>query len=430
MIRFRIPLTACLAGALLAACSSNTPAAVSGAITEDRDATLLVWSDPTRLAGFEQFKKTHPNLKMKVETYDGQSLLTKIQLFNRTGKGWPDVIFAGQPNVVSQFAGKLDYAQPLDSLVQEQIRKDFGTANAPCEVGGKLYCLRNDLAQTVLWYNKPLMERFGYQLPKTWNDYRALGERVAKEHPGYVIGSAGSFFTYYDYFWSSGCPIQQVTGPDKVHIDLKDPKCTRVADVLDPLVKNGSVTKAGLFDPEMAKLGKEGKVLMLPGASWLGDYLFKPKDLFATPNGQIAAAPYPSWDGETTNWSGSAGGGVYLVSRHSKNMKGAAEIIQWMTTDADYQKGAPTYPAYGPSADAWAKRLAGDPFYASDPFPVMREQAAKVNPVQQPTRYDVEGAFTQTVVPAIRSGGSVRAGLDALQAELVNLAKAQGYDVG
>jgi ABC-type glycerol-3-phosphate transport system substrate-binding protein len=148
------------------------------------------------------------------------------------------------------------------------------------------------------------------------------------------------------------------------------------------------------------------------------------------PDGQIAAAPYPSWDGETTNWSGSAGGGVYLVSRHSKNMKGAAEIIQWMTTDAGYQKDAPTYPAYGPSADAWAKRLAGDPFYAADPFPVMREQAAKVNPVQQPTRYDVEGAFTQTVVPAIRSGGTVRASLEALQTELVNLAKAQGYDVG
>ncbi|SDT08746.1 carbohydrate ABC transporter substrate-binding protein, CUT1 family [Streptomyces sp. TLI_053] len=430
---FRRALT-CAAAALtvlVAGCSSGAGATKSdGSITSDANETLLVWTDPTRQAGFEQFQKAHPDIKMKIETYDGNALLTKMKLFNRTGKGWPDILFDGRTTRIAQWTDpSMDYAQPLDALVPQDVRAQFGSSNDPCTADGKLYCLRNDLAQTVLWYDKTLMDQFGYQVPKTWDEYRTLGERVAKEHPGYIIGSAGSQFSYYDYFWASGCPIQQVTGPKKVHIDLKDPRCTRVAELLDPLVKAGSVTGVGLFDPEMAQLGKQGKVLMLPGASWLGDFLFKPENLFATPNGRIAAAPYPSWQGETTNWSGSVGGGIYVVSRHSKNMKGAAEVVQWMTTSTDYQKTAPTYPAYGPAAKAWAERLAGDKFYAADPFPVMEQQSAKVNPVESPTSYDVEGAFTEVLVPSVRSGAGIAAALDALQTRLVNLAKADGYVV-
>ena len=33
---------------------------------------------------------------------------------------------------------------------------------AGCTFGDKIYCLRNDLAQFVMYYNKPLMDKFGY----------------------------------------------------------------------------------------------------------------------------------------------------------------------------------------------------------------------------------------------------------------------------
>lgn len=429
-----VPLVgAVTAVALLAAgCSSGGASAPEGSdeITNDKDATLVVWTDPTRQAGFEAFKKAHPDIKMKIETYDAAALVTKMKLFARTGKGWPDVLFDGQPSRIAEWVHpSTGYAQPLDELVSEDVQAEFGNGNASCEVDGTLYCLRNDLAQTVLWYDKELMDEFGYTVPTTWAEYQELGATVASEHPGYVVGSAGSFFTYYDYFWASGCPIQDVTGPEKVRIDLQDPTCTRVADMLDAMVENGSLTTAGLFDPEMAELGKEGKVLMLPGASWLGDFLFKPENLFATREGTLAAAPYPSWEGEETNWSGNAGGGIYVVSRHSKNIEDAARIAEWMATSAEYQTTAPTYPAHEPSAQAWAERLETDPFYAENPFPVMQDQAAKVNPVAKATRYDVESAFTEVLVPAIRSGDSIRDTLDELEQRLVNLAKSTGYEV-
>ena len=40
-----------------------------------------------------------------------------------------------------------------------------------CTVNGSVYCLRNDLAQNVLWYNKTLMDKWGYQVPATWEQY-------------------------------------------------------------------------------------------------------------------------------------------------------------------------------------------------------------------------------------------------------------------
>jgi len=38
------------------------------------------------------------------------------------------------------------------------------------------------------------------------------------------------------------------------------------------------------------------------------------------------------------------------------------------------------YPAYKPVADVWKASLANDPIYASDPFPVLQQAAAELDP--------------------------------------------------
>ncbi|MCZ9880968.1 ABC transporter substrate-binding protein [Arthrobacter sp. B2a2-09] len=418
-----------LAATLLAlsACSGGAPAQTKAA--DDPNATLLVWTDATRQTGFEAFQKANPDVKMKIETYDPAALLTKIQLFNRSGSGWPDVVFSQSPDDAAALSSSLyNFTAPLDSLVPQDVQKNFGTANDTCKISGKLVCLKNDLAQDVLWYNKPVMDKFGYKLPTTWDEYQALGKKVAAEHPGYIIGAAGDVNIYYDYLWSSGCPLQTVVNETEVKINTKDPKCTRVADMIDPLLANGSVAKASPFSPDVAALGKAQKVLMIPAASWFGDFVFKPAASFGTPEGVIAAAPMPTWSGESTNYSGAQGGGVYMVSQHSKNTAGAAKIAQWMATSTDYQATAPTYPAYGPAATAWAARLATDKFYAQNPFPVLQDAAGKINPAENPTRYGIS-AVTATVVAAITSGKSVASSLADLQTQLAGLAQSTGYAV-
>ena len=64
---------------------------------------LTVWVDSTRVPAAQAYQKAHPNVKLNIVTYDGDAngsnfLQTKVDLFNRTGSGWPDVVFSTQQN--------------------------------------------------------------------------------------------------------------------------------------------------------------------------------------------------------------------------------------------------------------------------------------------------------------------------------------------
>lgn len=426
--RLLIGAAVALSALALSACS-GTVSNSTGTLTSDSKTTLVVWTDATRQSGFEQYKKGNPSVKMKIELYDPSTLLTKIQLANRTGSGWPDVVFDGTPNDVAALSSSLyKYTADLSSVVPSSVQKGFGTSNTSCTIGGKLVCLKNDLAQTVLWYNKPLMSQFGYAVPKTWDEYLALGVKVAQEHPGYIIGAAGTSTIYYNYFWPSGCPLQTVVNDTEVNINTRASSCTRVTSMLDPLLKNGSVSREGEFDTNTVALGQSQHVLMMPGASWYGDFLWKPTTGYNTPNGVLAAAPYPSW-GTSKAYSGNAGGGIFMVSSHSENIKGAAKIVQYMTTNNSVQSAAPTYPAYGPAAEAWSKRVALEGFYAENPVPVLKAQAALINPAESPTRYSIEAVMNSTVAAAIRAGNTSASALKDLQTQLTGLAGSTGYAV-
>ena len=142
-------------------------------------------------------------------------------------------------------------------------------------MNGKVYCLRNDLAQVVLWYNAPLMKKFGYQVPTTWPQYEALGLKVATQHPGYLVGNAGDTFTPEIYMWASKCQASDITGLRSVTVNVLTPDCKRMAALLDTLIKAGSMSKLSVFSTAFDKNEKgKDKVLMLPGPSWFGGAVF------------------------------------------------------------------------------------------------------------------------------------------------------------
>ena len=109
----RVALAVVAAGALatLTACASadSTSSAGSGPTTfkaqpQNNSAPITVWADSTRLPSVQAYQKAHPGVKMNIVTYDGSAdgstyLQTKVQLFDRTGKGWPDVVFASPTDV-------------------------------------------------------------------------------------------------------------------------------------------------------------------------------------------------------------------------------------------------------------------------------------------------------------------------------------------
>ena len=77
----------------------------------------------------------------------------------------------------------------------------------PLTVDGTVYGLRNDLAQSVFWYNQALFDQFGYEIPTTWEEYEQLSDKLAAEHPGYILGSVGdAFLGMLVYYWGAQAP--------------------------------------------------------------------------------------------------------------------------------------------------------------------------------------------------------------------------------
>jgi len=401
-----------------------------------QDTPITVWIDTPRQPAMDAYKKAFPEKAklIKSEIVDREQFPAKVLLFNNVGSGWPDVVFA-EPNLIAQVAdASRDFPLDLKPFVSKTILDGFAVgANADCILpDGKIICLRNDLAQNVLYYNKPLMEKFGYAIPKTWEEYQAIGEKVAKDHPGYVIGAFGDSQALNAYFFPGRCPTGQLQSPTKVYINMKDPKCTRVAALVDTLLANKSLSSYAPFSKEFADIAKQDKLLLMVGASWYGEYIFGGKAdsvYYTEAKGQLGVAMPLKWAAEEKAWTGAQGGAAWTVSRHTTNPQLAADLAIFMTTSVEVQGTAPTFPAYLPAAAVWAKTVAGNKLYANDPFPVFKDASELIDPLWSNVRFDRADAFLNTVLAAVNDGKTVTSSLEAYDKLLQQLASAQGYEV-
>jgi ABC-type glycerol-3-phosphate transport system substrate-binding protein len=439
-VRAAVAVLALTAVVGLAGCASASQSTSSGSgafkpVAQDDKSTITVWADSTRLPSVQAYQKSHPNAKLNIVTYDGSAngstyLQTKVQLFDRTGKGWPDVVFATPTDVTwaSKATGPSaqPFAAPVDTLVSKSTLDNFAKGSLSyCQYDGHTYCLRNDIAQVVLWYNKTLMDQFGYTVPTTWEQYQALSDKVSKDHPGYLLGSIGDTNSQESYFWSSQCPAFSLTG-NTLRTALSDPKCTRMATLLDSMIANKTISTQGFFSADFAKTSGD-KVLMANGPSWYGQYVFN--SAFKTPAGQIAAADPMKWDGESDAFTGNVGGGVWMISSHSKNLKAATAVTKWLTTSDANQASAPTYPAYAPAAKAWLANPTNSKYFAGDLSEPFQTAADEIWTGWSNTKFSDQTAWSSVVLPGLTAGKTLTSLLPDWQAAIADEAKSVGYTV-
>ena len=396
---------------------------------------LTVWVDSTRVPAAQAYAKAHPNVKVNIVTYDGDAngsntLQTKVELYDRTGSGWPDVVFSAENNEAS-WTVPAGFTAPLnEGLIPSSTLDNFATgALDPCTVDGKVYCLRNDLAMVVLWYNAKLMKQWGYQVPTTWPQYEQLGEEVAKQHPGYLVGNAGDTFTPEIYMWASQCQANNITSIRAVTVNVTSPECTRMASLLDTLIKAGSMSTLSVFSTAFDK-NEKGKVLMLPGPAWFGGAVFDSSSGLNTPKGEIAVAAVPQWPGSAAPSTGNVGGGLWLVSAHSRHLTEAVDFATWVTGNNVYQAElAPGYPAYAPAASAWLANQAKSGYYTDNIAPVLQQAASQVWSGWGYGTFSQEAIWASTIDPGLTAGKTIVSMLPAWQSAITDHAQADGYQV-
>ncbi len=422
------PAVVVMALALVSACGGS-----SGDEGDSDDNALVVWVDAARLPAAEAYQKAHKDVKMDIVTYDGDgngatTMQTKIQLWNRTGEGWPDVVFSQQvQDPVWMAQEPFEFAAPLEDLISEDVLSEWPeTSRAQCTVDGKQYCVQDNLAQVVLWVNQKRMDEFGYTVPTTWQEWAALGEQVAAEHPGYIIGNIGDSYSHWIYLWGNQCPIQQLNG-DELTINAADEHCTGMADLLDPLIENGTLPPLSVFTPDFADGygGDDDKVLMMPGPAWYAEAVFG--DGLHIPAGEMTAAGALAWEDEPVT-TGQVGGGPWIISRHAKDSDAAADFVTWVTTEFD-PTARPGYPAYAPAAEVWLEGLAASPYFAADPTPALRTASDQIWQGWSLVTYPDQPVWSDTVVTKLVAGEALSSLLQPFGDALKDAAEAAGYAV-
>lgn len=406
-------------------------AAIPGAVGLAQDKPqVLVWTDSVRQPGFEAYRDlVADTVDVKVEVIDIGQLLAKIQLANVAGSGWPDVVFAQPGNLALLQSPEVDWTLELTpELVGQEFLDGFGNANSWCVIDGKTYCFKNDLAQSVLWYDKTIFDELALTVPTTMTEWAAAA--MTLQAAGYVSGAIGDQNFYASYLWPSGCPMASVISSTEVRINSQDPMCTRVAELIQPLVAAGALDTRSSFDAGfLADVAQQGKVAMTFGPSWFGDFVIKPEASWAVPAGRITAAPMPIWEGDAVAHSGEWGGGIFGVSKHAAFPQAAVDTIKWMVSDPEHVKSGPTFPAYGPANVIWTERVAADPYYAADPAAAMTVQSQLINPSVGPVRMDVDAQIGSTLALPITQGSPIQDAINQFNEGLANLAPSAGYSV-
>ncbi len=398
-------------------------------------ARLTVWLDSTRMDGAIIYRKLFPDKASQIDfqEVDRSQFPSEILRFNRQGAGWPDVVFA-EPELVAQtIDSQHDYPLDLSLVLPAGLLVNFEPhANDACTFSGRLLCLRHDTAPMVLYFNKPLLDQFGYRLPTTWQEYQALGERVSIEHPGYIIGAFGDAWGFKAYFDASGCPSSWVLGEKKVHINFGDARCLRAAKLVDSLLANATLAPYGYFDPQFNQLVRANKLLTLVAPTWMALSSFGGKpgsQYYDTANHQLGVAAPLRWEGDARVMTSAMGGGAWVISQHTQNLPLALDFVTWMVSAPEFWSITPDYPVYVPVQPVWEKALVENPLFANDPFPAMQSASQTISPLYSLPGYDVMGVLNDFVNRALIQKKTLESLLPDLQAAMTAQALAAGYEV-
>ncbi len=396
---------------------------------------ITVWLDSTRMDGAIIYQRLFPDKASLIDfqEVDRSQFPAEILRFNQQGKGWPDVVFA-EPELVAQtIDDQHDFPLDLGIVISSEMLSNFEPhANNACTFSGKLFCLRHDTAPMVLYFNKPLMDQFGYRVPTTWQEYQALGERLSNEHPGYIIGAFGDAWGFKAYFDASGCPSSRVLDEKNVHINFGDARCLRAAKLVDALLANGTLAPYGYFNPQFNQIAQADKILMLVAPTWMALSSFGGKpgsQYYNTAEHQLGVAAPVRWDGDTQVMTSAMGGGAWVVSKHTQNLPLALDFITWMVSAVEYWAITPDYPVYVPVQPAWEKAANANPLFANDPFPAMQTASQAISPLYTLPGYDVMGLLNDFVSRALSQGKTLESLLPDLQTAMTSLAKTNGYEV-
>ncbi|MCK8677243.1 MULTISPECIES: sugar ABC transporter substrate-binding protein [Streptomyces] len=287
--------------------------------------TFWGWAKGTKET-VDAFNAAQKDIRVKFEEIPagGAGGYAKISNAVKAGNA-PDLVsieYPSLPEFVSQGALK-------DIRLPEEVKgKLLPQAVELTTLGGKNWAVPFDAAPQAFYYRKDLFAKYGVEVPKTWDEFRAAAEKVRKADAKARIAT---FFpddptTFEAMVWQAGAQWFKAEG-DTWKIDTTDAATEKVTGYWQDLLDKDLVHNDVSFSPEWTGSLKNDSTIGYLGASWGAGVL---KGTLPEQSGKWAVAPMPSWDGKPA--SGMLGGSTFAVTKDSGHAEAAVEFATWMAT--------------------------------------------------------------------------------------------------
>jgi len=429
---------AVLVGLGLAACSGTGTSgsgdtgsqAVDAALKKGGEITFWSWS-PSAKTQVAAFEKAYPKVKVDfVNSGGANDSNIKLQNALSAGKGAPDVVQMEYQSV-PQFVlagGLLDLTKyGFGDL------KHLYTASSWANISQNgIWGLPQDTGPMALFYNKATFDKFGLQVPKTWDEYIDAARKLHAADPSYYItndpgtdGGLGSAM-----LWQAGSKPFQSKG-DTVTVNLQDEGAQRYATSWGTLVSEGLLDNIGGWSDQWFANLANGKIATLPAGAWMPGVL---ESGAAAGSGNWRVAPMPTY-GDGPAATAENGGSTEAVTKQSKNPALAAGFLKWLNS-SDESVGIFVKSGGFPSTTATLQSsefLNDKPAYfgGQEINKVLLQAAKSVLPGWQylPWQPYANSVYGDALGPVYASHGDLSKGLAAWQSANVTYGKQQGFTV-
>ncbi|GAA2272775.1 sugar ABC transporter substrate-binding protein [Streptomyces atrovirens] len=394
--------------------------------------TLTVWAwEPTLKQVAADFQKEHPNVKVNlVNAGTGNDQYKALQNAMSAKKGVPDVAQV-EYYAMGQYA-LTEQLTDLKGFGADKLAEKFspGPWNGVKAGGEGVYGLPMDSGPMALFYNKKVFDKYGIEVPTTWDEYVDAARALHKADPkAYITNDAGDAGFTTSLLWQAGSRPYRVDGTE-VGIDFTDEGAKAYTGTWQKLLDEKLVAPVTSWSDEWYKGLGDGTIATLAIGAWMPANLASGVKDAA---GDWRVAPLPQWKAGGKA-SAENGGSALTLPELGENEALAYAFVEYAGAgegvDTRVKGGA--FPATTEQLNSEAFQNTEFPYFGGQQANrIFAESAANVADDWSYLPYQVyaNSIFNDTVGKAYVSDTTLAEGLKTWQEASVEYGNEQGFTV-
>ena len=382
----------------------------------------------------EAFMRAHPNIAIdpiEGHTQEQTNALYWERVTN--SQSVPD-LFNVERDKLPQFASAgvlLDIGTPQVERKWKRLYTDAVWQSS--HYAGHLYGLPGDSGQTVMFYRQDILDRYGLDVPTTWEQFYEEGVRLHQRNPNRWMGIIDTTDVqhYLSFLRMAHGKPWTVTGTDSISFHLADSVIRKTVRFIQRCIDDGVLKAEPIWDGRYAAPA-DGTFATLIYANWFGKIL---ASSYPASAGKWRVALPPSFGEPNDVCTAEIGGSVLTVSARisKKRQRAALQFAHWFQTNPE---SVDLRPLGGFSATRYfqdnPKILSTiDPYFNQRIYEVYVKSANLLNRDWDnlPFATRLSATYHDSLVPSLVPGGGSLDVIDQWATRLPEYAKSQGFTV-